>query len=77
MSIRVSKLGLDRVHVTSTYHNMGTLHHDLSDHQQAKGYYDSALSILLNEPSPDYLSVANSYHSMGTLQLALGNHEQA
>ena len=53
------------------------LHHDLGDHQQAKEYYEHALSIQLKKLGPDHVDVALTYHNMGTLHKDLGNHQQA
>ena len=35
LSIKLNKLGPDHVDVATTYHNMGNLHGDLGEHQQA------------------------------------------
>ena len=56
---------------------MGTLHHDLGDHQQAKEYYERALSVRLKKLGPDHVDVARTYHIMGSLHLDLGDHQQA
>ena len=63
--------------VTCAYHNMGTLHRDLGDYQQAKEYYERALSIQLNKLEPDHVAVARTYHSMGTLHHDFGDYQQA
>ena len=56
---------------------MGTLHDHLGDHEQAKEYYERALSIKLKKLGPDHLDVALTYHNMGLLHHHLGDHEQA
>ena len=56
---------------------MGILHKDLGDHQQAKEYYERALSIKLNKLGPDHVDVAKTYHNMGMLHEDLGEHQQA
>ena len=56
---------------------MGNLEKDLGDHQQAKEYYERALSIQLKKLGPDHVDVARTYHNMGTLQKDLGDHQQA
>ena len=59
------------------YHNIGLLHRDLSDYQQAKEYFERALSIQLNTLGPDHVDVARTYHNMGILHCNLGNNQQA
>ena len=44
---------------------MGNLHDDLGDHQQAKDYYDRALSIQLNKLGPDHADVARTSRLLG------------
>ena len=67
----------DHLEEAAINHNMGTLHHDLGDHQQAKEYYERALSIQLKRLGPDHVDVAPTYRNMGTLHYALGDHQQA
>ena len=61
----------------SIYEEMAILHHALGDHQQAKKYYERALSIQLSRRFPDDVYVANTYHNIGTLLHAMGDHQQA
>ena len=56
---------------------MGNLHYNLGEHQQAKEYYERALSIELNKLGPDHVNVARAYHNMGILHHDLGEHQQA
>ena len=63
--------------VARLYHNMGLLHRLLCDYQQAKRYYERALSIRLNKLGPDHADVAHTYHIMGTLHRHLGDYRQA
>ena len=63
--------------VARLYHNMGLLHRRLCDYQQAKRYYERALSIRLNKLGPDHADVAHTYHMMGTLHRHLGDYRQA
>ena len=63
--------------VARLYHNMGLLHRRLCDYQQAKEYYERALSIRLNKLGPDHADVAHTYHIMGTLHRHLGDYRQA
>ena len=63
--------------VARLYHKMGLLHRRLCDYQQAKRYYERALSIRLNKLGPDHADVAHTYHIMGTLHRHLGDYRQA
>ena len=57
---------------------MGNLHSHLGEHQQAKEYYERALSIKLNKLGPDHVDVASTYHDMCTLHIKdLAEHQQA
>lgn len=56
---------------------MAILHHALGDHQEAKKYYERALSLQLSQRFPDDVYVANTYHNMETLLYAMGNQQQA
>ena len=47
---------------TGIYQIMGLMHWQLGDYQQAKGYYERALSIRLNMLGPDHVDVAETYH---------------
>ena len=74
------RTGPDHGHVTQVarlYHNMGLVHRRLCDYQQAKRYYERALSIRLNKLGPDHVDVAHTYHIMGTLHRHLGDYRQA
>ena len=50
---------------------------DLGEHQQAKQYYERALSIQLNKLGPEHVDVARTYRNMGRLHKGLGDHQQA
>ena len=63
--------------VSRIYHNIGLLHGLLSDYQQAKKYYELALSIQQNTLGPDHVDVARTYHNMGNLYRILGGNQQA
>ena len=58
--ILMNKLGPDHVDVASGYNNMGTLHCNLGDNQQAKKFYERALFILLKKLGPDHVDVATA-----------------
>ena len=63
--------------VSRIYHNIGLLHRHLSDYQQAKEYFERALSIQRNTLGPDHIDVACTYHNMGNLYRNLGGNQQA
>ena len=63
--------------VAGIYHNMGILHGNLGDNQQAKEYYERALSMQLNKLGPDHVDVARTYYNMGILHGNLGDNQQA
>ena len=55
---------------------MGNLHHDLGDYQQAKEYYERALSIQLNKLGPDHVEVARTSRVLGDVQCVLDAQQQ-
>ena len=63
--------------VASLYGELGELNFILSDHQQAKEYYELALSIQVNELGPHHIVVARMYHNIGVLKHMIGDHQQA
>ncbi|CAH3127907.1 unnamed protein product, partial [Porites lobata] len=67
----------DQLEEAGIIHNMGILHKHLGDQQQAKKYYERALSIQLNKLGPDHVDVARTYHNMGNLHKHLGDIQQA
>ena len=64
-------------HVMFIYSYIGILHWQLSDYQQAKKYYERALTLQLNKLGPDHIDVAGTYHNMGNLHCGLGDNQQA
>ena len=74
---RNNKTVPDHLQEAGIIHNMGILHEHLGDHQQAKEYYECALSIQLNKLGPDHVDVARTYHNMGNLHHDLGDHQRA
>ena len=50
---------------------MGILNYDLGEHQQAKEYYERALSIKLNDLEPDHVDVASKYRWLADVQRVL------
>ena len=74
------RTGPDHGHVervTLICHNIGVLHMELGDYQQAKEYYERALSLQLDTLGPDHVCVAYTFLSMGNLHCILGNNLQA
>ena len=49
----------------------------MGNHQQAKEYYERALSIHLKKLGPEHTDVALTLHNLGNLHKAIGNHQQA
>ena len=69
VSDHLEEAGIIR-YMAVTYSNVG-------EHQQAKEYYERALSIQLNKLGPDHVDVARTYHNMANLHKDLGEHQQA
>jgi len=47
----------------------------MGNHQQAKEYYERALSIQLKKLGPEHTDVALTLLNLGTLHSAMGNHQ--
>ena len=71
----MTEIGGSKYATTSIYDEMAILHHALGDHQEAKKYYERALSLQLSQRFPDDVYVANTYHNVETLLYAMGNHQ--
>ena len=67
----------DHSDVTYIYHWLGVIHKAIGDHDQAKKYYERALSVQLNKLGPHHVDVAKTYHNMGNLHHHLSDHQQA
>ena len=67
----------DHLEEAEIIHNMASTYSDMGEHQQAKEYYERALSIQLNKLGPDHIDLADTYHNMGTQHHYLGDHQQA
>ena len=67
----------DHSDVTYIYHWLGVIHKAIGDHDQAKEYYERALSVQLNTLGPHHVDVAKTYHNMGNLHHHLSDHQQA
>ena len=72
-----NKTVLDHFEEAQIIYNMAVTYNGMGDNQQAKEYYERALSILLNKLGPDHVNVARTYHSMGNLHRDLGDHQQS
>ena len=59
------------------YIDLGTVHSDLGDLEQAKENYERALTIYLKKLDPDHLDVAMCYNNLGSVHSDLGDLEQA
>jgi len=73
----LQKLGLEHADVERILHSLGNLHSEMGNHQQAKQYYEHALSIQLKKLGEENIEVAGTLHNLGVLQKAIGNHQQA
>ena len=56
---------------------LGRVHQDLGDLEQAKQYYERALTIYLKKLGPDHLDVAMCHNNLGIVHQHLGDLEQA
>ena len=65
--MRLKQLGSEHVEVTMTYNNLGRLHNDLGDLQQAKQHYKRSLAIRLKQLGPEHVDVATTYDNLGRL----------
>ena len=63
--------------MANSYNNLGFVHHDLGDLQQAKECHDRAFSICLKILGPKHVDLANSYNNLGTSHHDLGDQQQA
>ena len=77
LKIQMKKLGPEHVDVASSYNNLGTLHSDLGDTDEAKDCYKRALEIRLKKLGPEHVDVATSYNNLGTLHSDLGDTDEA
>ena len=59
------------------YTCLGSVHKDLGDLEQAKQYFERALTIYLKKLGPDHLDVAMCHNNLGTVHRVLGDLEQA
>ena len=71
------KRGPEHTDVASTLHNLGNLRSAMGNHQQAKEYYERALSIQLKKLGEEHTDVARTLHSIGNLHKAMGNYQLA
>ncbi|KAJ7390193.1 hypothetical protein OS493_026703 [Desmophyllum pertusum] len=56
--------------------NLGTVHRDLGELQQAKEYHDRALDILLEKLGPEHVDVARTYNNLGSVHSKLGEPQR-
>ena len=56
---------------------MGILHKHLGDNQQAKKYYERALSIRLNKLGSDHVDVTELFRLLADVQRVLDSQQEA
>ncbi|XP_022789873.1 uncharacterized protein LOC111329428 [Stylophora pistillata] len=76
-SIMVNNLGPEHVDVARMDNNLGIVHLDLDELDQAKVFYDRAVPALLEELGPENVDVASTYQNLGNVHLKLGELSQA
>ena len=76
-SIQLNKLGSEHIDVANTLYNLGIVHSNMGNHEQAKEHYERALSIQLNKLGPEHIDVANTLHNLSIVHSNMGNHHQA
>ena len=70
-------LGAEQVSVATTYNNLGQIHRDLGDFEQAKECHQRALSITLKKLGAEHVDVATIYGNLGLVHRDLGDFQQA
>ena len=75
--IEGSEISWDDEIVASAYTDLGNANYLLGNHQQAKEYYERALSIRLKKLGPEHTDVARTLHNLGSLHNTMDNHQQA
>ena len=60
-----------------SYHNLGNVHSDLGDFQEAKQYHEKALAINTEQLGSNHVDVAMSYSNLGSVHILLGNIRHA
>ena len=63
--------------MATCYNNLGTVHYNLGDLEEAKENYERALTVYLKKLDPDHLDVAMCYNNLGNVHSNLGDLEQA
>ena len=77
LALNKKKLGSTDLAVATRYNNLGVIHRDLGDLEQAKEYLQRALTIRLEKLGADHIDVATSYNNLGSIHQDLGDLEQA
>ena len=77
LKIQMKQLGPEHVDVARSYNNLGSLHSDLGDTDEAKDCYKRALEIRLKKLGPEHVDVASCYNNLGILHKALGDTDEA
>ena len=63
--------------MATTYNNLSLILEHLGDFEQAKEYYQSALTTYLEKLGAEHVYVATTYDNLGRIHRKLGDFEQA
>ena len=77
MVIKLETLGAKNVAVATTYDNLGIVHGNLGEFEQAKEYHERALAIRLEKLDAKHVDVATMYNNLGVIHRKLNDFEQA
>ena len=58
-------LGAKHIYVAKSYNNLGAVHQELGELEQAKDYHQRALEIQINVLGAKHIDVAKSYNNLG------------
>ena len=70
-------MGSNHVEVARSYNNLGRVHQDLGDLQQAKQYHEKALNIRTEQLGSNHVDLATSYKNLGNVHQDLEDLQQA
>ena len=68
LAISMKELGPEHFEIAVMNSNLGVVHTDLGDLEQAKMCYDNALAILLKKLGPDHSAVKTVQYNIAELQ---------
>ena len=69
--MQLKKPGPEHVYFVNTYNNLGVLHSELGETDQAKDYYKRALEIQLKKLGPGHVDFATCCNNLGNLHRTL------